>query len=226
MKRMLAWITLVMAVGLVAGTAIGQEIEADRAEKAIRKADPDQVDPNKIKGEDYTLDFIFRKPEPIVVTTSENEKKVYWYMLYTVTNNTDEERAFAPAFTLVTDKYKTYRAGVHPKAFEAIKKNRRVRFLTDTAKMHGKLLIGEDNAKTGIAIFPPIDRRTDAFKVFVGNLSGRYIEREVPAPEGAEVETKKVNLHRTLELGYKLRGDKWWLNLDTPKQTGRRWTWR
>ena len=96
-----------------------------------------------------------------------------------------------------------------------------------TVKMVGKILPGEDNARTGVAIFAPLDRKTDRFTLFVEGLSGRYIERPNPAAdENTPEDEKVVRLRKTLALEYKLPGDEWWLNLDQPIFISKKWTWR
>ena len=207
-----------------------QPAENRAAETAIENADPDAVDPNLIRGERWTLDFRFDQPEPIVVTTPGGEKEVYWYLVYTVTNLSGEDHPLIPTFTLYPDTTAVQRAGIYPTVFEAIKKTRKIRFLENAVQMIGKILTGEDNARTGAAIFAPIDRKTKRFTLFVEGLSGEYIERPARAKEiepGHLAEGDKlVRLRKTLALEYQLAGDQWWLNLDQPVFVSKKWTWR
>ena len=212
-------------------TASAQDAESAAAAKAVEKADPDAVDPNTIKGEHWTLDFTFERPEPIVVISAQTgEKEVYWYIIYTVTNNTGAERPLVPTFALYADTGAIRRAGIYPAVFDAVKRTRRVRFMENAVQMLGKILVGADNARTGVAIFSPLDRDTDKFTVFVEGLSGEFIERpdrskQVEPGHLAEGE-KLVRLRKTLALAYDLPGDKWWLNLDQPIFLSKKWTWR
>jgi hypothetical protein len=188
---------------------------------------PDAVDPNSIKGEDWTFDFQFEQLRPIVVTTPGGEKEVYWYLVYTITNRAEEEKYCVPKFTLFSNTTAVRSAGVYPTVFEAIKGLRKIRFLENAVQMVGKVLPGEDNARTGVAIFGPLDRSTDHFTIFVEGLSGRYIERPLPnAPADAAEDAKVVRLRKTLALAYKLPGDKWWLNQDNALFVSKAWTWR
>jgi len=207
-----------------------QPAENRAAETAIENADPDAVDPNLIRGERWTLDFRFDQPEPIVVTTPGGEKEVYWYLVYTVTNRSGEDHPLVPAFTLYSDTTTVQRAGIYPTVFEAIKKIRKIRFLENAVQMIGKILTGEDNARTGVAIFAPLDRKTDRFILFVEGLSGEFVERpdrskKVEPGHLAEGD-KLVRLRKTLALEYQLAGDQWWLNLDQPVFVSKKWTWR
>ena len=230
MAQRSVWL-LVLATAMVVGfAAVAWTQETDRekvAEKAIEAADPDQVNPIDIKGEKYTFDFRFDTIEPLVVTNPEGEKEVYWYLVYTITNTSDEEHNFVPAFTLYSDTASVRRAGLHPDVFDAVKNRRKIRFLENAVKMTGKVLPGEDNARTGVAIFAPLDRETDHFRIFVEGLSGEYVERPNPAATAETPEDERViRLRKTLVLEYKFPGDEWWLNVDQPVFVSKTWTWR
>jgi len=218
---------LVGFLAVLVPAARTQQTHSEAVRTAIENADPDAVDPNLIKGERWTLDFRFDHPEPIVVTTPGGEKEVYWYLVYTVTNRSAEDPPLVLAFTLYADTTAVQRAGIYPTVFEAIKKTRKIRFLENAVQMIGKILTGEDNARTGVAIFAPLDRKTDRFTLFVEGLSGEYIERPNPAAdENTPEDEKVVRLRKTLALEYQLAGDQWWLNLDQPIFVSKKWTWR
>ncbi len=229
MAQRSVWL-LSLATAMVVGFAAiawTQEAGKESAEKALDAADPDQVNPIDIKGEKYTFDFRFDSLEPLVVTNPEGEKEVYWYLVYTITNTSDEEHNFVPAFTLYSDTASTRRAGLHPDVFDAVQKRRQIRFLENAVKMTGKVFPGEDNARTGVAIFAPLDRETDHFRIFVEGLSGEFIERPNPAATAETPEDEKViRLRKTLVLEYKFPGDIWWLNVDQPVFVSKTWTWR
>ena len=148
---LLGWAALLVAAVTVVpvGPVWGQETDpAKTAARAVEAADPDQVDPNIVKGERWTFDFRFGQPQPIIVTTPGGEREVYWYVVYTVINRAEEEKEYIPTFTLFTDTASVRRAGIFPTVFEAIKTSRKIRFLENAVQMHGKLLPGEDNART------------------------------------------------------------------------------
>lgn len=232
-------------IALLAPLAAAQEADpAKAAARAVEQSDPDKVDPNLIKGETWTFDFRFDHPQPLVVTTPGGEKEVYWYLVYTVTNRAEKEKTYIPTFTLFSDTAAVRRAGIFPTVFEAIKKNRKIRFLENAVRMHGKVLPGDDNARTGVAIFAPLDRSTDRFTVFCEGLSGQYVERcpKCASPKtqrskadphlkclacgSTQVGEKVIRLRKTLAITYKLPGDKWWLNLDQVIFVSKKWTWR
>jgi hypothetical protein len=213
---------------LVTPVLAAEEIDpAKVAEKAIEAGNPDNVDPTQIKGENWTLDFTYENPQPIIVNTPGLGQQMYWYVVYTVTNRTTAEHNFVPAFTLYATNTSLQRAGVYPSVFEAIKKSRKIRFLENAVQMIGKVLPGEDNARTGVAIFGPMPREAENFTIFVGGLSGQYIERPNPqAKPDSPPADKMLILRKTLTLTYKLSGDRWWLNQDPPLFAKKAWTWR
>ena len=234
----------VALAALMAPPAWTQDVDKG-VRKALEGSNPDNIDPNEIKGANWTFDFRFDHPEPIVVTTPGGEKEVYWYVVYTVTNTSSEVHDFIPTFLLYSNTGSLRRAGVYPTVFANVKQQRKIRFLENAVQMVGKVLPGGDNARTGVAIFAPLDRKTDHFTIFVGGLSGQYIERplpgaspdeaktEIPPPEG-RIETvpmpnpdaKVLCLHKTLALEYRLPGDEWWKNQDQPLFVSKSWTWR
>jgi len=227
---------IVLVLGVAAASGWAQDLSAKAAEKAIDNADPDAVDPNLIKGEKWNLDFQFDRPEPIVVTGPTGEKQIYWYVLYTVTNKTGQDRTFVPVFTLFADTGALSRAGIYPSVFDAVKKLRKPKFLENAVQMMGKLLVGEDNARTGVAIFPPLSFKTTKFTIFIEGLSGEFIERPNPVappqaaagkPEEVKPDADKViRLRKTLALTYTLPSENWMQNLDQPIFQGKKWTWR
>jgi len=220
-----------LGLGLGVSAAGAQDVESKAATRAIENADPDAVDPNLIKGEKWTLDFHFEQPEPIVVgDPATGDRQVFWYVVYTATNRTGADRSFVPVFTLYADTGAIRRAGIYPTVFDAIKRTRKVRFLENAVQVIGKILVGDDNARTGVAIFPPLDRETARFTIFVEGLSGEYVERPAAAPAAKAAETGKaaevVRLRKTLAIAYSLPGDRWWRNLDQPIFVSKKWTWR
>jgi hypothetical protein len=238
MARMSIWMAVVAValVALVSSAARAQELEARAAQLAAEKADPDAVDPNIIKGEHWTLDIEYETPQPIVTLGPKGEKEVYWYVIYTITNSTGADRQYVPSFTLFANTGAIRKAGVYPAVFDAIKKARAAKYkvLENAVQMvaieNAKILVGPDNARTGVAIFAPLDRETRKFTLFIEGLSGEFVERpdrskKVEPGHLAEGD-KIVRLRKTLALYFDLPGDKWWLNLDAPVFLSKKWTWR
>ena len=70
----------------------------------------------------WELKFESAAPKRIVVEAP-GGPKAYWYVTYTVTNNTDADRQFLPSFEWVTNEgtVVTSDKGVPPSVFEAVK---------------------------------------------------------------------------------------------------------
>ena len=157
-------------------------------------------------------------PKPIQVRPPGKDKvQTCWYLRYTVTNKTGGDRTFFPSFVLYTDTGEMLRAGrkVPPNAFDEIKKLYNDPLLEDMSAMTGKLLQGEDQAKSGVAIWRDFDPKAGSFDVFIGGLSGENVEIKLPRPiqvtrlnemTGAKtvVETDLVTLTKTMQLTYRV----------------------
>src|ERR1043166_8839932 len=104
----------------------------------------------------WELDFQHGKPTRVVVQGGKDVPKAYWYMIYTVTNNSNSEQLFLPSFELVTEDGAIHKSDFRiPKAvFDAIKKREGARFLEPAALIGGELRIGPEQAKDGVAIWP------------------------------------------------------------------------
>src|SRR5690348_4920915 len=69
----------------------------------------------------WELKFKHARPKRMVIETPGKKDPVaYWYMPYTVTNTTGQERMFLPAFIMLTDDGKTVKSdqNLPPKVFE------------------------------------------------------------------------------------------------------------
>lgn len=204
-----------------------EELDADEEEEPVW--DPDDVSVRDIDGHDWQFDHNFRAPRPIKVYGPDDKAEIYWYILYTVTNNTGDERFFAPSFMLFTDKAKVQRSRSQPNVCALIKKDRprHAKFLEHATKIIGKLLQGDDNARDGIAIFAPLEEGTKSFTVFVGGLTGQYIRRANPGALADATEAEKtVILHKTRALKYRLIGDEWKRDMVPAKLVRKWWAWR
>lgn len=169
----------------------------------------------------WQLDFEYEKPQAIRVRLpGDAAPRVYWYMLYTVTNDTGDDRIFVPGFTLYTETGQILRAGqdTPSRVFEKIKRIHNEPLLKDLTAMTGKLLQGEDNARMGAAIWPDFDPRAGSFDIFVGGLSGESEEIDLPVPvtveemdpltgQMQELRKSKVVLSKTLRLRYSVTGE-------------------
>lgn len=161
----------------------------------------------------WELDIKYNAPERIVV-----DGKTYWFMRYTVTNNTGREVLFTPEFQLSSDTGQVVNGnrGIKRAVFDKIKESYAGPMLQSPFEVLGPILQGEDNAKDSVAIFGDIDADTRNVHVFISGLSGETAE--VPDP----VTNKAVVLHKTLVLEYDLPGEQ--IGIDPqPRLKSKRW---
>lgn len=201
-------------------TVLSAALLAAAAPHAMTAPEPFEV---AIKWE---LEFEYEAPLPIQVTLpGEKKPRVFWYMLYTVTNRTrDDEtgrgtdRDFIPGFVVYTETGQATNANwrVSSTVFQAVKKRHNRPLLKNHANITGKILFGKDNAKDGAIIWADFDPDAGSFDVFISGLSGETAELKLPAPitvteidafgKAKTVKTDKIVLSKTLQLNYTVKG--------------------
>ena len=164
--------------------------------------------------------------------------QLFWFIRYTLVNDTGQDILFVPDFVLYTDNGQILRAGqqVPTAVFKAVKQLYNDPLMKDMTAMTGKLLQGEDNAKEGVAIWRDFDPKAGGFDIFIGGLSGESAEIKLPttikvvelAADGEEktVETDTAIITKTLDLQYGVPGEAAARNHATPKLLDRRWVMR
>jgi hypothetical protein len=170
----------------------------------------------------WELAFEHSIPKRVVVqTAASNVPQAFWYMTYTVTNNTDKEQLFLPALELLTEDGRIIRNDfkIPRSVFEAIKKREGDRFLQPAALVGGELRLGPDQAKDGVAIWPEPAPEMGRFSIFVSGLSGETAS--VKGPDG-----KDVVLRKTLQLNYLIRGDDVYPGEDEVNENPSEWVMR
>jgi hypothetical protein len=180
----------------------------------------------------------------VVETPGSNVPKTYWYMLYTVTNNTGQEQTFLPQFEMLTKTGKVLLSDrlLSPAVFDAIARRHRqyampagtkingVEVTTQiepALKIAGQILQGEDQARVGVAIWEEPDAEMGSISVFVAGLSGEM--QSLKGDDGKPVtnaEGKTTLLRKTLQLDYTIRGDELKGGNDQIVETGKRWIMR
>ncbi|MBN1345800.1 MAG: hypothetical protein JXQ73_24125 [Phycisphaerae bacterium] len=206
--------TAVITVWLMASWLVGHAVAAPVPDVAPKS---------------WELSFDFVDPQTITLQLPGYDRaQTFWYMLYTVTNNTGREVQFLPRFELMTNTMQVLPGdpGVHPMVFEAIKRRHRPThpLLIEPVRIMGRLLQGPDNARSSVVIWPQFDIRANQFTVYIAGLSGE--SALVPNPDykpgQPEFETKKLGsgaeirvpvnpryftLRKTLAIRYLLPGD-------------------
>jgi len=152
--------------------------------------------------EAWGFEFSYETPALIVIRGDQGGDQWYWYMTYTVVNNTGEDRMFLPQLTVYTDNGQMLDAdrGVGQGVFDAIKQEVNRPLLEDPVQVTGRLLQGVDQAKEGVAIWAAMSDDVDRISVFISGLSG---ETEVIEDH---VTGEPVIMRRTLMIDYAIPG--------------------
>lgn len=172
----------------------------------------------------WQFDFKHDTPKRIVVGNTP-----YWYLAYTVTNNTGQEQDWRPEFTMMTNEGKLIQSDrdIDPAVFDKIKMTERNRFLQPRLQVVGPLHQGPDQAKDSVAIWKEPAARMGSFKIFVGGLSGEFVilkddnGNEKKGPDGLP-----LILHKTLELDYQVIGDERNPGSHPVQELGQKWVMR
>ena len=164
----------------------------------------------------WELDFEFHDLARISLTLpGDRQPTTYWYVLYTVTNNSGREAPFFPTFELVTSSLEVVTGGenVSPSVYDAIRARHKKQypFFRDPTRVSGKLLQGPDNARTSAAVFHNFDPGANALTVFVAGLSGEIAKVANPVYDSENPETPLNRpffaLRKTLAIQYDVPGD-------------------
>ncbi len=183
----------------------------------------------------WQLDFRFRDPERISVRLPGDEKETtYWYVLFTVVNNTGEDVTFYPSADLVTDTLQVTRAGeeISPRVYEAIaaRHAKEFPFFAPPSKVTGPLLQGEDNHRTSAIVFRTFDPAASKFTVYFGGLSGEITRVINPGFDESQPESESnaryFVLRKTLAIEYAIPGDVSTRSATAPVRRHREWVMR
>ncbi|HSU67855.1 MAG TPA: hypothetical protein VLJ39_13345 [Tepidisphaeraceae bacterium] len=172
----------------------------------------------------WELDFKHGAPKRVVVG-----QDAYWYITYTVTNNTGQEQVWRPDFQMLTNDGKVVKSDheIPPPVFDKIKSLEGNKLLQRATQVAGPLRQGVDQAKDGVAIWPETTPRMGSFKIFVGGLSGEFvILKDDDGKEVKDADGLPVMLRKTLELDYQIWGDEFYPGRDDVHEMGHKWIMR
>ncbi len=178
----------------------------------------------------WELKFDYATPRRIVVEVPGSAiPKAYWYMTYTVINKTDKEQDFLPVFTLVSKDGKVMRSdkGVPKAVFEKIKDRTGNKLLENHLKVADTILVGDDQAKDGVAIWEEPNAEMGSFNIFISGLSGEHAALADSSDKPVnDKDGKPVILFKTLQLEYIVSGDEVYPGVDPISKTHERWIMR
>lgn len=166
----------------------------------------------------WQLDFKHAVPHRVVLTPPGSDiPQAFWYVTFSVTNNTDTDQDFLPEFTLLTEDGQPFRSdkNVPAAVFDKVKNVEGNRLLEPLFKVTGKLRIGAAQARDSVAIWPEPNPRMGTFNIFVSGLSGEKVTLKkvngdlVPLArhEAPPADDARVVLVKTLQLEYQVPGD-------------------
>ena len=178
----------------------------------------------------WELKFEHDTPRRIVVEVpGESAPVAYWYLTYTVTNDTDAEQLFLPVFEMLTREGKVLRSdqNIPKKVFDRIKEIEGKQFLEPFTSVGGEIRLGEDEARDGVAIWREPDSRMGTFDIFVQGLSGEtQTLRDANGKPLTSPDGKPIILRKSLQLTYQVRGDEVYPGRDSLVERDRRWVMR
>ena len=175
----------------------------------LRAADYPEPSPYPIAWE---FAFEHKEPKRIVVSVPNSPTpKAYWYMPYTVTNEGEETQTYFPQFDLMTEDGKIVRArkDVPRAVFDKIRSIEQNNLMVPPTKVGGELQPGVDQARDSVAVWEEPDPDMGTFRIFVGGLSGEFVELKSQTT-GEVLKNAKGNpivLRKTLQLTYSVNGD-------------------
>lgn len=196
----------------------------------------------------WTLDFTYDDPQRLVMPpVGEARPQVFWYMPYTVENNTGRDVEFYPRFEIMAGATQILvdQEDIPSNVFAAIKRRYAATrpFLMSPTRIIGTLHQGRDYAKDGVAIWRQFNVEANEFTVFVRGLSGETARvlnaafdpsapetAEVPLADGTSVpevvNPRYFTLHKTLAISYHLPGDIETRIEARPVRAGQKWIMR
>lgn len=177
----------------------------------------------------WEIDLEYRLPRRIVVEAPGQSPRAYWYMVYTVTNNTDEELFFVPAIEMMTKDSKLIPANrnIPSAAFDAIQQRTRSLNLVRPQRMADTLRVGQDEARSSVAIWEEPSPEMGTFEIYFGGLSGEVVT--LKAPDGSELKDedgKPIRVRKTRQLRFKVRGDEYMPEQDEVVKLKDTWIFR
>ncbi|MCW5757767.1 MAG: hypothetical protein KIT54_11070 [Phycisphaeraceae bacterium] len=129
---------------------------------------------------------------------------LYFYLTYTVTNNTDEDILLAPSFDLSTETGINVVAGqgVPASVTREILGRLNNPLLNDQVNMIGVLRRGVAHAREGLVVWPVRDVTADEVRVYMAGFSGetariQVIDRQSGNPRDVVLRKTLMAIHRT-----------------------------
>lgn len=162
-------------------------------------------------------------PLRVVKLDTGSGPKAYYYLTYTVENNSGQDVLFAPSFDLVATDGSVTKSGkgINTDTTKKIIEVTGQKDLQDQIGVIGALLQGPENAKDGIVVWPAESLRPGDLTVYAAGFSGEAAT--VKPPTGKEAEAV---LRKTRSLTFKVPGDAAELKNEAMSLTEDKWVMR
>lgn len=183
----------------------------------------------------WALRFTYHDPQSIHLRLpGDPYESTFWYVLYSVTNDSGEEVLFYPTFDIVAEDLSVVEGGanISPSVYEAIKARHRKThpFFVNPSEVYGPLPQGEDHARSSAIAFRLPAPGVNHFTLYVGGLSGdivktrnlRFNREAGECPANLQFFT----LRKTLAVSYELPGDATTRAAGRPKRVKEEWVMR
>jgi len=160
----------------------------------------------------WTLNVVYNQPQQITVKIpGERKPQRFWYVILTITNNTNIDVPFYPTNELVTDTFQIIPAyrDTRNVVFDKIKARHKKKypFLESLETAENRILQGEDNTKDLVIIWPDFDVKAKNISLYIAGLSNEPVVIEHPTQKDPNGNPEKIYLRKTLQLDYSIGGD-------------------
>ena len=159
----------------------------------------------------WTIDTEFENLRPIMWSEDGETTHRYWYIILSLTNNSDLTVPFYPSIELMTDTFCSVEANDFPTAalFKSIKlaNQGKYPFLMSYDEIENSVNRGSDNTVDIAVIFKDFDPKAKSLSVFVEGLSNETATLEHPSDKDSDGNPVVVRLRKTLKINYKTPGD-------------------
>ncbi len=166
---------------------------------AVTAARPPEPNPIPVR---WQLDLDVGPLRVASVDTPGQGPTLYYYLTYTVTNNTDQDILLAPSFELSTETGIDVVGGQGVPASVTRELLNRLDnpLLSDQVSMIGVLRRGEAYARGGLVVWPVRDTEADQARIYMAGFSGetdriRLIDRESGNPRDVVLRKTLMAVH-------------------------------
>ncbi len=174
----------------------------------------------------WQLDAEFGPLRVATVQVPEVGPRAYFYLTYSVTNNSGEDLLFAPAFELSADTGSVRRSGrdVPVVVTRRLLDDLENPLMLDEISMTGTLLQGKENMKEGLVIWPAEELKLEHLTVYAAGFSGETATIEIPKAGSRDM--AKFVLRKTAELTHWAGGEIDTSSSDPLPRIRKRWIMR